>query len=167
MALNRTPQRSDNSINFSQYREMANDVNRNNNINFDTLSFNVIKDNSGTYVSALISPEVEVIPEEFGKKSIAGTTLTIYGGSIVVGSVEYTVGDTALGISSDCYVGYEFDIVAKTLGIVNFGSAVAQDDSHIRQKLYHITYNSGTTPSITIDKDCHKSVSYPALWGTY
>ena len=129
MALNRTPQRSDNSINFSQYREMANDVNRNNNINFDTLSFNVIKDNSGTYVSALISPEVVEVPTEFEIKTIAGYTVTIYGGIFTIGKTDFTIADTPLTITTDCTIGIEYTFGGGA-AIVNFGSSYAQDDTH-------------------------------------
>jgi len=164
MALNRLPRRSDRAINFSQYYQMANDINRCNNIYFDPLSFNVIKDTSGTYVSVQPSAtEQTTYPTDFAIHQIVDNHVYVYGGSIFIGDAETTCNETYITLTEEVnIIGTEYSYGGGTFIIKNFGSTFVSDSAYIRKKLYTIGYVDGT---VTITR-VHNPQIYPANWGS-
>jgi hypothetical protein len=104
--------------------------------------------------------QYDLLPEDFGIKSIAGTVVTLYAGEITIGLTGYTCADTALTVTTEtAYLGWDFNIDTSRLSIVNFGSTFLRDPAHIRKWLFLVqkytvvlTPAVGETPAVTEDR---------------
>lgn len=162
--MQNTPKRTDKKINFDQYVNQYTDVQKLKNLHFDPAVFYVMDDPTGTYVSTLPSTEVAVTPEDFGIKSVTGLTVTIYGGSIVIGSQEYTCGETNVTIATETsFIGWQYSYVNKVLTIVDFGSSVTYDPLYIRNPLYEYEMNE-TSTGVSLVR-IKKVYQFPANFG--
>ena len=154
------PKKTDQGIDFTTFSQNAKDVQKLNNLQFDPTVFIVYEDPSGIYVSTWAGSDLVATPTEFEIKTIAGYTVTIYGGIFTIGKTDFTIADTPLTITTDCTIGIEYTFGGGA-AIVNFGSSYAQDDDHIRVRLYALKYGTGGAEVV---KKC-KHVIFPGEWG--
>lgn len=139
---------------------------------------------SGTFVSLLPGKATALDDFEFlGFAGSSGKNVQIGQGSICVGNGTYWAinvpsGDKYINQTTnapyfeqlsitedDSYVGWEYNIVSKTLSIKNFGSTFAQEDGYIRQKLYLFGVSkSGNT--LYLKRTTFLSGNFPANYGS-
>ncbi len=159
------PKRTDVSISYSTFMSIYQKMRKILNISFDRNKFAVIEDDSGISIS-LRDNVSSTVPEDFAIKSVSGVTMTLYGGSIVIGSKEYIANETTITFSAyDSYIGYEFSYSSLSLSIQNFGTTMTYDQGYIRKPLYYVLKNS-TTNQVSVKRIKHVDL-YPANFGTY
>jgi len=155
-----TPKRTDPELKYTVILELYRKMRKILNIKFDKNKFIVAEDDSGTFVT--IKTQVFGGITDFDIKEILNNTITLYGGSIVIGYTETTCPDTSLTITTPtATIGWQYEYATGIFSITNFGSTFSLDSSFIRRKLYAVK-KVGDNVFITRN---YKPEVYPSNFG--
>jgi hypothetical protein len=158
--MRQSPKRSDNKISFDSLQRSYDELYKLENLHFDPSVFQTFEDPTGVFVT--MSPAGDVaVPEDWAIKLIDGTSVTIYGGTLIRGTSEVTCVETTLVITtSTAIIGWQYDYVSG-LTLVNFGSSFALDPAYIRKKLYSFSKEGN---AVTLTRKFHPEI-FPAEFG--
>lgn len=97
-----------------------------------------------------------------GLATTAPLAAKIFGGTILIGSTEYTAADVNLALASGVnIIAWEYSYASPAVEIKNLGTTLAHDDAHIRCKLWTITVTDGKISSVRR----HRVGVFPANFG--